>query len=273
MAFDVASVKLIAPGTPFAAGNFPLDIGDSYGPTGGRFRSVFPLLIYIDFAYKIGFTPEQIAHVPEWVAHDRYAIEARVEGKGKPTKDQMRLMMQSLLADRFKLAIHFESKEVPVFALTLVKPGKLGPKLHLHSDGPPCDSNNPGDPTVNGAPPGGSELFPSVCDTFVVVPGPNGIGARDGARNIAIGLFADFVSRFVGRPVVDKTGLTEKVDFTMEWVNEPNGPPPVDAGDPPGSQGPTMMRALREQLGLKLESTRGPVQNLVVDHVERPSEN
>jgi len=126
--------------------------------------------------------------LPKWLATERFAIEARVDGEGNPTKDQMRLMMQSLLADRFKLAVHFETEEVPVFALTLLKPGKLGPKLRLHADGPPCDARVPGDPPANGALAGGSEVFPSMA------------------------ALADFLSRFVGRPVVDKAGITDKIE-------------------------------------------------------------
>jgi bla regulator protein blaR1 len=76
------------------------------------------------------------AHLPKWVITDRYSIDARAAGN--PTKDQMRLMVQSLLADRFQLAAHFATQEVPVFALTVVKDGKLGPKLIAHADGRPC---------------------------------------------------------------------------------------------------------------------------------------
>jgi hypothetical protein len=141
MAFEVASVKR----TKGEAGppNFPVNVGEAYRPTGGHFRADFPLLVYIQFAYK--FLPaatlerEMLGHSPAWIATDSYNIDARAPASN-PTKDQMRLMMQALLADRFKLEAHFETKEVPVFALTLVKAGKLGPKLVLHADGPACDS-------------------------------------------------------------------------------------------------------------------------------------
>jgi uncharacterized protein (TIGR03435 family) len=113
-----------------------LNSGDGYSPTGGYFRADFPLSDYIEFAYKIWPTPqsrEMFAHLPKWVITDRYSIDARAAGN--PTKDQMRLMVQSLLADRFQLAAHFATQEVPVFALTVVKDGKLGPKLIAHADG------------------------------------------------------------------------------------------------------------------------------------------
>ena len=121
---------------------------------GGVFTADFPLETYIEFAYKLWLSPEQrktmLANLPKWVGSDRYEIHAKAEGN--PTKDQMRLMMQSLLAERFKLAVHFETQEVPVLAMTLIKPGKLGPKLTPHVD--ICDHDAPA--ATKGAP-------PSVC--------------------------------------------------------------------------------------------------------------
>jgi hypothetical protein len=151
MAFDVASVKL----TKGEAGlpSFPINVGEAYRPTGGHFKADFPLLIYIEFAYKIPpvatVEHEMFAHLPKWINTDSYSIEARAAA-GNPTKDQMRLMMQSLLADRFALAAHFETKEMPVFALSLVKAGKLGPKLISHADGRACGDF--ADPTTATAP-------------------------------------------------------------------------------------------------------------------------
>ena len=105
-AFEVASVKIDA--GPFRPPNFPLDPGDAYRPVGGRFSADFPLSTYITFAYKLSLSSDQrqamLAHLPDWVSTDRYAIEARAEGN--PTKDQMRLMVQSLLAERFKFTAH-----------------------------------------------------------------------------------------------------------------------------------------------------------------------
>src|SRR5579863_8342925 len=123
--FDVASVK---PTRTFDRGSsFPLDDGNAYVP-GGRLSASFPLWFYIRFAYKLAGSDQEraaaVAHLPEWVDRDLFVIEARADGN--PTKDQMRLMMQSLLAERFKLKVHFETKELPLFALTLVKPGTPG---------------------------------------------------------------------------------------------------------------------------------------------------
>src|SRR5580693_6852032 len=169
MAFEVASVKR-DPG-PFRPPNFPV---------GGRFAADFSLTTYITFAYKLSVTSDQmqsmIAHLPGWVATDRFDIQARAEGI--PTKDQMRLMMQSLLADRFKLAVHFETQIVPVLALVLVKPGKTGPKLQPHSDGVPCEAT----PTTNGPIARDNTVFPPVCDVYMMTMNPNTM-SKSGSRN------------------------------------------------------------------------------------------
>ena len=135
MAFEVASVKLDS--GAFRPPNFPLDNSDAYRPVGSRFSADFPLQTYISFAYKLSLSPSQreamLAHLPRWVATDRYAIDARAAGT--PSKDQMRLMMQSLLADRFQLAVHFETQTGSAYAMVLAKAGKTGPQLRPHSEG------------------------------------------------------------------------------------------------------------------------------------------
>ena len=135
MAFDVASVKLAK--VPGLNAWLRFLYGGDAKPPGGRFSATASLSLYIFFAYKLApfEAMDMFVHLPKW-AYDNFAIDAKAEGN--PTKDQMRLMMQSLLADRFMLRAHFETKEVPVLALTLVNPSKLGPKLLPHSEGPPC---------------------------------------------------------------------------------------------------------------------------------------
>jgi uncharacterized protein (TIGR03435 family) len=260
MKFEVASIRPTKPGE-FTPPNFPLDEGDAYAPTGGRFTAVFPLSVYISFAYKLSLTPEQrqamVAHLPKWVTTDGYEIHARA-AEGNPTKDQMREMMRSLLADRFGLKAHFETQDTPVLALTLVKPGKTGPKLRPHSEGPACDA------VVD------SMVFPDRCEVMAVTAGRPDHITMAGSRNTTLPLIAGALPGLgrLGRPVVDQTGLTGKFDFTLEWTPEPNGP---DAAVDP--QGSTFLEALRDQLGLKLESTKAPLKILVVDSVERPTEN
>jgi bla regulator protein blaR1 len=277
MSFDVASIKRSKPGKSAPMPNFALDDGDSYEPfpdPGGRFIADFPLPVYIQFAYKLSLTPEQtesmLAHLPKWVATDYFEIQAKAEGN--PTKDQMRLMMQSLLGDRFKLAIRFEKQPTPVFALVLGTPGKTGPKLRAHSDGPPCDVHMPGSAPGNSANLDG--LFPRVCDAFILIPAANHEMLL-GSRNTTMKRIADSLPSLghLGRPVVDQTGLTGRFDFTLQWMPESNGPAPSGADAPLDSQGATFLQALKDQLGMKLKSTKAPIDVLVVDHVERPSEN
>ena len=141
--FDVASVKQNkSDAAPVM--NFPVGPEDAYTPSGGLLSgSGVTLYQYISFAYDFTIYDYQLlkSRLPEWVLSDRFDIQARAGGN--PTKAQMRLMMQSLLADRFKLAIHFETREVPVFALVLAKPGNKGPQLHPHSEEPACSTAPP----------------------------------------------------------------------------------------------------------------------------------
>src|SRR5262249_20440520 len=140
MAFDVASVR---PSEDRDLGNFPLNAESKYQPTGGLFRASLSLQVYIEFAYRL--THEQagdwLSHLPKWVESQNYAIQARTSNTNA-SKDQMRLMMQSLLAERFKLKVHFDNREVPIYALTLINVEKLGPEIHLHSEGPPCPQSD-----------------------------------------------------------------------------------------------------------------------------------
>jgi uncharacterized protein (TIGR03435 family) len=270
MAFDVASVKLYT--GPFRPPNFPLDPGDAYRPVGGRFSASFPLTTYIAFAYKLWFTPDQrqalLEHLPSWVGTDRFDIQARTEGN--PTKDQMRLMVQFLLAERFKLAIHFESHVSPVLAMTLVKPGNTGPKFRPHSEGVPCEAT----PATNEPPTPGGKVFPPVCDTYMLSMNPNAM-AQAGARNTTLALFAGSLPGLgrLDRAVVDQTGLSGRYDFSLEWAPEPNRAAGTNGDAPAEIPGPNFLEAMRQQLGLKLEPAKAPLRVLVIDHIERPSEN
>jgi uncharacterized protein (TIGR03435 family) len=131
MAFDVVTVKQNKTAPAFASGsNFPFGPGDVYVPNGGAFRAAnYPLITYIIFAYKLTGNQEQslLSQLPKWATTDRFDIQGKVQGN--PSKDQMRLMMQSVLADRFHLAVRYETRQVPVFAVILDQPGTLGPLL------------------------------------------------------------------------------------------------------------------------------------------------
>jgi uncharacterized protein (TIGR03435 family) len=264
--FDVASVRQNRSGSK-PESNFPLGPGDMYTHTGGVFSaSDQPLITYIAFAYKLTISQLQVVRqrLPEWVMTDRFDIEARSEVRD-PSKEQMRLMMRSLLADRFRLRVHEEARQLPVFGLVLAKPGRTGPKLRPHGeqDGSCAASPSPAAGVVGG--------YPEVCGGLALMPtsAAGGLGGMNvGARNVSL----DFIARSLAgigeleRPVVDQTGLGGSYDFALEFT-------PERLGAQTESEGTTFPEALREQLGLKLAAQKGSVDLVIVDSVERPSKN
>jgi uncharacterized protein (TIGR03435 family) len=278
MEFDVASVR---PDTgDFKPPSIAMSNDDGSQPRDGLFHSGFPLSVDIEFAYRISLAPEQeqamLAAVPKWVTTERFEIEAR--SPGKPTKDQVRLMMQSLLEERFGLKVHVETRTVPVFAMVLAKPGKLGPKLIPHSEAPPCPEPAAPGAALPAPPP--NPPFPYPCGVYSIERKPDG-NAMWGSRNTTMALVAPMLTTIggLGKPVVDQTGLTGNYDVAVEFSMEAtrnaqraaNATSSPDAAAPP--PGMTFMDAVAEQLGLKLEPAKAPVQMLVIDHIERPSEN
>jgi bla regulator protein blaR1 len=186
-------------------------------------------------------------------------------------------MMQSLLADRFKLAVHFETREAPVLAVMLVDPGRPGPKLIPHSQGPPCPDEyvemKPGMPP----PDPGKEVFPRNCGEAPMTGRPDGtyyVGHRDTTMEIAAQDFYAYgkLAGEVDLRVVDQTGLKGKYDYILEYKLDPSHSifNPQPTSDPTGTP---FLDALRKQLGLKLVKTKGSVRTLVIDHIEMPSEN
>ncbi len=273
MQFEVASVKENKSDEK-AHSNFPLNSGPQYGPNGGVLSAHnMVLLQYIVFAYKPSSYQIKTLRtgLPEWARSAHFDVEARAESTAgrEPSKDEMRLMMQALLADRFKLKVHHESREVPVFALVLAKPGKLGPKLRPHpADDPNCSKAPLPDSVAGG--------YPAACGAGASMPASQPGLTAIGGRNVAM---ADFVQGLtnlangVERPVIDQTGLEGKYDFALEWSPDlGNGVPPGLDGAP-DPEGSSFFGALREQLGLKLVAQKDMVDALVIDSVERPSGN
>jgi uncharacterized protein (TIGR03435 family) len=257
--FEVASVKPNKSDAPPSSNN-PLGPGNVYSPYGGFFQAAnFPLYTYIGFAYKIMGNQEQFLRpqMPAWVMTDRFDIQGRAEGN--PDKDQMRLMMRSLLADRFKLAIHYETRQVPVFALVLSKPGRTGPALQPHANDSSCAT----------VPQASQNQFPVLCSGLFPLP-PSAPGrVRFGARNVTMAFIANQVSAMgqLERPVIDRSGLAGNFDFALEWLLESGADQQADPSEP------TFLEALKDQLGIKLESQKGPAEVIILDHVEHPSEN
>jgi len=193
----------------------------------------------------------QLTGGPKWFDADRYDIVAKAEGPA--TREQLMRMLQSLLVERFKLSFHRETKQMPVFNLVVAKRGQLGPNLATHIAG-------------TGTP----RSFP--------IHGPP--GHMDGSDATMPQLAASLSGTTGDRLVLDRTGLTGSYDFTLVWTPEqlplpPGVPPEVLENLPnrPSADGPSLSTALQEQLGLKLESGRGPVEIIVIDGAERPSEN
>jgi uncharacterized protein (TIGR03435 family) len=237
-AFEVASVK------PHNA-----DIrGNSVDVSVERFTATnIPLGGLILMAYNI--TVRQLSGQDQWFS-ERYDIAAKAEHP--VSRDQMRHMLQALLADRFKLVVHWETREAPAYALVV---GKGGPKLH-HSDPSRGEILNPLTPT--GA--GGTEMKSGHL-IF---------------KDESMSDFAWALSRMAAtgdRVVVDNTGLNGTYDFELTF-EPPRRSSDAEAPATATSIGaPSIFDAVQEQLGLKLESKKGPVEFLIVDHVEKPSAN
>ena len=190
--------------------------------------------------------PEAIAGGPSWVDSDRWEILAKTPGDVRPTLDEQMSMLRRLLSDRFNLTFHRQSREFAIFVLT-VAPG--GPKLKETAIKP--DATPSGPPLVAFA----------VSPTVVRLP----------ARYLSMPEFASLLQRSpLDRPVVDRTGLTGRYDFDLEFAPDESlwggVLPRPESSDKPG-----LIRAMQEQVGLNLESTRGPVDTIVIDRIDRPT--
>jgi uncharacterized protein (TIGR03435 family) len=285
--FEVASVRENKSWGP-SYSNFSLDNGnaffvigkdDALAPTGSLFSAKnLPLMRYITFAYKLSGTQELALrfdyyeglklHAPEWVRNERFDIEARAAGVA--TKDQMRLMMQSLLAERFKLTVHWETRQAPVFALVEANPGKPGPQLVSHPAGDDCAKTQ--FPEGSGESTLALNALPIPCGEIAHLP-PSAPGShRFGGRNVPLAMLAPSMPMQTGlvtlpRPVIDETGLKGGFDFWMEWT-------PEDTSEVNNQEsGGTFQDALKQQLGLKLKPDKGAVEVLVIDQVEPPAPN
>jgi uncharacterized protein (TIGR03435 family) len=194
--------------------------------------------------------PFQMIGGPDWLDADRFdivakAADADLDVKGMMAIEGFMLRLQSLLEERFKLVTHWETRELPVYALVVAVDGKLGPALKVHAGD--CDRAR-----LGGTPP------TSKCGTRInVTP----TGAQVSAVGIPMLTFARNLAGSTGRNVVDKTGLTGGYDFELTFI-------PDQTAD---TTGPSLFTAMQEQLGLKLESQRAPVEVLVIDRLERPT--
>jgi uncharacterized protein (TIGR03435 family) len=223
------------------------------------------LLDLITFAY--GVRTDQVAEGPSWISYDRYDIEATAAGNTSGAQIAG-TMFQALLEDRFKLTLHREMRQLPVYALAVAKSGL---KLRPSQDGS-CTAFSPDSPPVR--PATGMARLP-----FCGYPrtGRNGLTWNMDGEGITMGALAENLSRLqLGRGVIDATGLAGSYGVHLKWTGDPLAAGTLDnASSPPASDDglqPSLFTALRE-LGLRMEASNGPVEVLAIDHVERPSKN
>jgi uncharacterized protein (TIGR03435 family) len=259
--FEVASIKPTAEQARTSAGMPP--------QPGGRLRANnFPARMLIMRAYRL--QDFQIVGGPDWLRQDGFDIEAK--GDSRADNTQLMLMLQSLLEERFQLKYHRETRELPVYALSV---SRSGSKLPAPKEG---GCVKPDDPSAAASLP--------RCGVVALTMIPSGISTHGSA--VAMPEFIRHLSQMLGRPVLDRTGITNRFDVRLEYASDDS----VAAysslwGSVQGHReslaaaavasnaaaAPNILTAIQEQLGLKLDSAKGPVEVMVIDHVEKPTGN
>ncbi len=250
-AFDVVSIK------PHKSGDGMIRV--MFTPDGVSYTGI-PMQMLLRDAF--GIEEDRLLGAPGWARTNRYDIESKVQASDAPrlkdlTADQRRSMLVPVLVDRFSLKFHHETKELPEYALVIAKGGSKLKEVKPVDPGPSGDRKPSGRVFMN-------------------------LGRLE-AQSASLGPLMHILSQQLGRTVQDKTGLTGSYDYTLNWT--PDDAPPPMAGGPEGgpprndsanqsdAAGPALFTALQEQLGLKLESQKGPVDVIVIDHIEAPSAN
>jgi uncharacterized protein (TIGR03435 family) len=247
--FEVASVKLNKSRTPLPGIHFFED----------RFNATMSARGLIAWAYGLKGNPltsDQLSGGPDWINVELYEVNGKIEdsligGEWKKLswdqqRNQVMLMLRSLLADRFKLRVRHETRELPVYALVLDKKGPKFAEDNAH-------------PEIGGISARGRGKFEATSSDFAT--------------------FVSILSmqpELGGRTVLDKTGLQGHYSFTFQWTPEnltASGGQSAASASSSETSGPSLFTALREQLGLRLESIKAPVDTIVVEHIERPTEN
>jgi uncharacterized protein (TIGR03435 family) len=285
--YEVASFKPVKSGS---AGG-PIRIGIGYPPDGFNGSNV---TIQMLITQAFGIQPYQLSGGPDWLNSERFDVDAKMDpatadALAKLTPDERsetrKRMMQALLADRLKLTVRHDTKDLPVYNLVI---GKNGSKL---KESKPDDTANT--PATGGPAAPGSQSAPRGTVSVNggggggrLGPGTVTFGGRGGeqsinANSVPLATLVRMLGGQLGRPVIDKTGLTGKYDISLKWTpDDGQSISPLGGGSdggipaaPSDTSGPSLFTAIQEQLGLKLESTKGPVLMIVIERIEKPSEN
>jgi uncharacterized protein (TIGR03435 family) len=236
-AFEVAVIK---PSDPANPRQIITERGDQMILTNTTLHDL------INLAYWLH--PKQLTGGPAWTESDKWDMTGKPDAPGQPNVDQMKMMIQKLLADRFQLKFHFEKRDLSVYAIQIAK---TGAKIIKSQDDP--------------------KGYPSWFF------GKTASGTALTFRNSPMSQVAAILQNSLDKPVVDQSGLSDRYDFTVTFTPDPAqaallGGPPTPAADNPDAA-PNLFAAFQQQLGLKLESTKAPVDVMVIDKVEKPSEN
>ena len=229
-------------------------------PPSGFTATNVSLQVLIRAAY--GVEDDRISGAPSWLNSVYYDVDARVDSSGadevrKPSEDQLKFerlrLLQALLADRFRLTVHREAKVLPIYALVIAE------------NRPKLQEAKPGDTYANGLQLDGLPAGPHFMDLRR--------GGQFKAQAEPVAVLARVLSRVLGCLVLDKTGLAGDYDFNLKWIPDESLAPHYKGTNLSESSGPSIFAALQEQLGLKLVTQQGPVELLVIDRAEKPSEN
>jgi len=209
---------------------------------------------------------------PDWIDTERYTIAAKMQDGPPPATGALFVMIENLLKDRFNLVTHRETRELPIYNLVVAHPDRLGPALKESSRECRTELTERVEAARRGAP---MPTTPAVCMTSRLNVGT---ASMDGTQ---MAVLANFLTQSVGRPVIDRTGLTSFYDLTLKWTPNPGGGPtpfglpagllPTAPPPPEDPNAPNIFTAVQEQLGLKLEAGRGPVEVVIIDRLDKPT--
>jgi uncharacterized protein (TIGR03435 family) len=260
----------IKPAQPGSYPIVPAFMRDKGAPILGLQRMAAPVSLLISYAYRMQMNETSAAFrkQPDWVKNRIYTVTFRAPGE--PTRDQVREMMRTMLAERFGLQMHEFTREGTVNKLVLVKPGVLGPNIKPHPEGAKCSTQE--DTSVGQAPDASTPQLPHCGFTWYYEEAGAVlyVGMTDTTISGAAGSLAGIgANGLETRPTIDATGLTGRYDLTLEFRPARGNLLPDPDADDDGP--PTLIRALKEQLGLRVETGPGPVRMVTIDHISEPT--